>query len=170
MNKDEVKQIEAAKKILIEGETVELVVEQRRLIPGGALVFPKFVIATNKRIIIETREMLGLRMNFSVIAYRSIVDVRLVRGIVSSTVLIKSEFHSESEEGYYRIEGIRYNDAAALVEFINHRISEYASHGEAVTNQKPAEPPKHEARFHCKVCGAENSIYANYCSICGTRL
>jgi hypothetical protein len=164
------KQIAGAKKILTEGEDVEVVLVQRRFVPGGALIYPKIVIATNKRVIIETREMFGLRREFSVIAYRAIVNVRLEKGIISSTVLIKSEFYGESEEGYYKIEGITYNDAVKLVEFIDHRISEYASHGEAVTAQKSVAHPKHEGSIHCRVCGAENGTYANFCSVCGARL
>ena len=174
INKGELLQLDAVKRILAEGEEIALVVVQRRIGPGGALIFPKIVVATNERVIIGSRKMWGIHRDFEVIAYRAIRDVKLEHGLVSSTVIIASEFYGRSlseqmPEEYGKIFGLRYNDAIRLVEFLDKKISDYAAHAETVTESgeiiKQGERP-----VACRSCGTKNSVYSNYCSVCGAKL
>ena len=177
INKAELEQLEAIKKILIVGEEVELMVVQRRLGPGGALIYPRIVVATNKRIIIESRRMMGIHTDFDVITYRAVRNVKLEHGIVSSTVLIASEFHSGTREGVGEgyggvIMGLRYHDAIKLVEFINMKVSEALggpAESAALKDESKLQMQK-DRQVHCKLCGVKNSMYANYCSNCGAEL
>jgi hypothetical protein len=173
MQKNELIELETIKTMLMPDENVELMITQRRLAPGGALIYPRIVVATNKRVIIESR-MPG-RKDFEIIAYRAIRNVKLEHGLVSSTVVMESDFHgtegAELSQGHGIMEGLRYNDAIKLVELINRKVSEYASHGETylesrgATHQDPG-----ERAIHCIRCGAKNGPYANYCSNCGAKL
>lgn len=177
IHKAELEQLESIKKILVEGEEVELMVVQRRLGPGGALIYPKIVVATNKRIIIETRRMMGTHTDYDVITYRAVRNVKLEHGLVSSTVLIASEFHGSTKDGAGEgyggvIMGLRYNDAIKLVEFINMKVSEVAggaAESEALKEEARLQMQKGR-QLHCKMCGVSNNMYANYCSNCGARL
>lgn len=174
ISKSELLQLDAVKMILTDGEEIELVVMQRRIGPGGALIFPKIIVATGNRIIIGSRKMMGIHKDFDVITYRAIRNVKLEHGLVSSTVIIASEFFGRPSEHiaeeFGKIFGLRYNDAIRLVEFIDKKISDPAVHAEAtVENENVAGLPR-EKSMACRACGAKNSVYSNYCSVCGAKL
>jgi len=77
------------------GEGVLLVARQGRLKPGGALVTPNTIFATEKRLIIRNPTMLGLRASVESIPYSEITSVKLEGGVFTSTLVIRSPGLSE---------------------------------------------------------------------------
>lgn len=116
------------KDLLEPGEEVELTVRQRRVGPGGSLVTPSSVVATNKKIILVNRATLGLRKDYEVIPYLRVTSVRLEKGVISSSVFIRVEGYDRDkgllkngkEEG--EIDGMNNRDAKALCELVNEKL------------------------------------------------
>lgn len=160
----------AVKEILWAGENVELVVWQRSVGPGGSVVTPTSVVATDKRIIIVNRTSLGMRHDFEVIPYRQIVSVRLEQGIISASVFIRVQGYEREagllehgkEEG--EIDGLTKADAMALVDLINRRI----------TDENPRQPAPQAGAVagsvYCSSCGARNPADGAFCTKCGAKL
>jgi len=65
------------------------------LSPGGALTTPNTIFATNKRVLIRNPTMLGLRASIEDIPYGKITNVKLEKGLMSSTIVIRSPGLSE---------------------------------------------------------------------------
>jgi len=92
---DELQEIEKIKEILEPKENVLLIAKQGRLKPGGALVTPNTIFATEKRLIIRNPTMLGLRASIESIPYDQITSVKLEGGVFTSTLVIRSPGLSE---------------------------------------------------------------------------
>jgi len=160
------------KSMLWANETVILTARQKRIAPGGDLLFPMSIIATDRRIIIASRAMLGLRKDVQVIPYREISSVRLERTRFASSVMIRMHgaemekfvFRGGREEG--EITGLRTEDAKQLADLIDTKIM--SEDGADV--EHPERKKDHKERRYCPHCGTENSSYANYCVSCGTML
>ena len=73
---------------LDEGEKVLEVATQSKLKPGGALSSPNTVFATDKRLIIRNPTMLGARQNVEDFEYDNLTNIKLEKGLFSSTLVI----------------------------------------------------------------------------------
>jgi hypothetical protein len=70
-------------------EQVIVVAKQSRFKPGGSLVTtPNIIFATNKRLILRNPTMLGLRENVEDYSYDKITNIKLEKGMFSSTLVI----------------------------------------------------------------------------------
>lgn len=87
---DELNEIEKVEKILNSEEKVLLVARESRLMPGGSILTPNTVIATDKRVIIRDPYMLGLKSELIDIPYDVITSVKLQKGVFTSTILFKA--------------------------------------------------------------------------------
>ena len=87
---DELIEIEKIEKILNTEEKVLLVARESRLMPGGSILTPNTVIATDKRVIIRDPYMLGLKSELIDIPYDVITSVKLQKGVFTSTILFKA--------------------------------------------------------------------------------
>lgn len=89
-NKDELNEIEKIQNMLNPNEKVLLVARQSRFLPGGSALTPNIVIATDRRIIIRDPYDLGFRSEIVDIPYDVITSVKLMKGVLSSTILFKA--------------------------------------------------------------------------------
>jgi hypothetical protein len=88
-DKEELAEIYKIKDRLDSDEKVHIVARQSRIKPGSSIVVtPNIVFATDRRIIIRNPTMLGLRENFEDYSYDKITNIKLERGIFSSTLVI----------------------------------------------------------------------------------
>ena len=87
---DELDEIEKIEKILNSEEKVLLVARESRLMPGGSILTPNTVIATDKRVIIRDPYMLGLKSELIDIPYDVITSVKLKKGVFTSSILFKA--------------------------------------------------------------------------------
>ena len=89
-NKDELNEIGKIKNMLNPNEKVLLVARQSRFLPGGSALTPNVVIATDRRIIIRDPYDLGFRSEIVDIPYDVITSVKLMKGVLTSTILFKA--------------------------------------------------------------------------------
>ena len=89
-DKDELNEIEKIGNMLNSNEKVLLVARQSRILPGGSALTPNIVIATDRRIIIRDPYDLGLRSEIVDIPYDVITSVKLLKGVLTSTILFKA--------------------------------------------------------------------------------
>lgn len=153
-------------------EEVILTVRQRRVGPGGSMVTPTSVVATNKRIIIINRETLGLRHDIESVPYDHITSVRWEHGIISSSVFLRVSGFS-TEKGFLKgkndqegeIDGLNNNDAKELSDYVEKMLS-----GE---DKKDAQPPAGDAEGgggFCSNCGAALDVGSKFCPKCGKKV
>jgi len=70
-------------------EQVIIVAKQSRFKPGGSVITtPNIIFATNKRLILRNPTMLGLRENVEDYSYDKITNIKLEKGMFSSTLVI----------------------------------------------------------------------------------
>ncbi|MGD8431033.1 MAG: PH domain-containing protein [Nitrosopumilaceae archaeon] len=107
---------------LDQDEKVLMVIRQTKnpLKPGSSLITPDTIFATSKKIIIRNPSALGLRQNVEVYPYEKIVDVKLEKGMFSSTIDINVP--GSVFDGY--IEAIPKDDAEDLLKIIYERSKE----------------------------------------------
>jgi hypothetical protein len=103
-------------------EKVIMVIRQTKnpLKPGSSLITPDTIFATTKKIIIRNPSALGLRQNIEIYNYEQIVDVKLEKGMFSSTIAINVP--GSVFDGY--IEAIPKSDAEELLKIIYEGIKE----------------------------------------------
>ena len=89
-DKDELNEIEKIQNMLNPNEKVLLVARQSRFLPGGSAMTPNIVIATDRRIIIRDPYDLGLKSEIVDIPYDVITSVKLLKGVLTSTILFKA--------------------------------------------------------------------------------
>lgn len=165
--------VSAVKTILMPDETAMMTARQRRIGPGGSVINPTSVIATNKRIIIINRATLGIRKDYETIPYTQITSVRLEKGIISSSVFIRVQGYDRDqgllergkEEG--EIDGLKAKDAKAFADFINQKLLEVQEGSAAGIGDETRPSSGHK---YCSRCGAKNDADAEYCSKCGVAL
>jgi len=118
-NSDEIAQILDR---LDENEEVLMVIRQTKNIfkPGSSLITPDTIFATTKKIIIRNPSALGLRQNVESYPYDQIVDVKLEKGMFSSTIAINVP--GSIYDGY--IEAIPKDEAENLLKIIYERMKE----------------------------------------------
>jgi hypothetical protein len=105
---------------LDEDETVLMVIRQTKnvLKPGSSLITPDTIFATTKKIIIRNPSALGLRQNVEIYPYEKIVDVKLEKGIFSSSIDVNVP--GSLYDGY--IDAIPKDEAEKLLKIIYERI------------------------------------------------
>jgi hypothetical protein len=89
-DKDELSEIQKIGNMLNPNEKVLLVARQSRFLPGGSALTPNIVIATDRRIIIRDPYVLGLKSEIVDIPYDVITSVKLLKGVLTSTILFKA--------------------------------------------------------------------------------
>ena len=87
---EELNEIQKESKMLSPSENVLLVARQSRYLPGGSMVTPNIVIATDRRIILRNPYMLGIKSELIDIPYDVITSVKLKKGVFTSTILFKA--------------------------------------------------------------------------------
>jgi hypothetical protein len=125
-DEDDLSEIDRIKNMLDATEVVKVVARQSKVMPGGKLITPKIIFATNKRLIIRDPTMLGLRSDVDTIPYSQINNVKLEKGLFTSRVLIKSGNFNRDEQGY--IDAIPKDKAAQIVGIINEGIGRAQTH------------------------------------------
>lgn len=86
----EVSEIEKIADMLNPDEKVLVVARQSRFMPGGSQFTPNVVYATDRRIILRDPSMLGLKQEIIDIPYNVITNVKLDKGVFSSTVIFNA--------------------------------------------------------------------------------
>jgi hypothetical protein len=89
-DEDEVSEIRKISNMLNPREKVLLVARQSRLLPGGSVVTPNIIIATDRRLLIRNPYMLGLKSELVDIPYDVITSVKLQKGVFTSTIFFKA--------------------------------------------------------------------------------
>ncbi len=116
---DELSEIDRIKNMLDATEIIKAVARQSKVMPGGKLITPKTIFATDKRVIIRDPSMLGLRSGVDVIPYSQINNVKLKKGVFTSKVIIKSGYFKVPDD---EIDAIPKDKAAKIVGIINEGI------------------------------------------------
>ena len=153
-------------------EKVILTVRQRRVGPGGSMVTPTSVVATNKRIIIINRETLGLRHDIESVGYDHITSVRWEHGIISSSVFLRVSGFS-TEKGFLKgkndqegeIDGLNNNDAKELSDYVEKMLS-----GEEGKDAQPQAGDAPGGGGFCSNCGAVLDAGSKFCPKCGKKV
>ena len=101
-------------------EQVLIVIRQTKnpLKPGSSLVTPDTIFATTKKIIIRDPSALGLRQNIETYPYEQIVDLKLEKGMFSSSIDINVP--GSLYNGY--IDAIPKDEAEELLKVIYERM------------------------------------------------
>ena len=87
-DKKALKEIEKISDRLDDDEEVLEVAKQGRMNPGGAITTPNTIFATDRRLIIRNPTMLGARQNVEYFDYDKITNIKLEKGIFSSTIVL----------------------------------------------------------------------------------
>ena len=87
-DKKALKEIEKIEDRLDDDEAVLEVAKQGRMNPGGAITTPNTIFATDRRLIIRNPTMLGARQNVEYFDYDKITNIKLEKGIFSSTIVL----------------------------------------------------------------------------------
>jgi len=120
---DEVRKIQS---YLEPDEQILLVTRQSRIRPGGSIVTPNIIFATDRKLLIRNPVALGLRESVGVIPYGDMTAVHLEKGVFSSEVGISApglttelgRFFRLSRHGIAGIPAIPKEDAEKLVNIV----------------------------------------------------
>lgn len=115
-------EIHRIKRFLEAAEVIKAVARQSKFMPGGKLITPRTIFATNRRLIIRDPNALGLRADLDSIPYSQINNVKLEKGAFTSEIKIKSGQFENDEEGY--IPAIPKKKAERILGIINEHIRE----------------------------------------------
>lgn len=86
----EINEIKKIAEMLNPDEKVLVVARQSRFRPGGSQFTPNVIYATDRRIILRDPSMLGLKQEIIDIPYNVITNVKLDKGVFSSTVVFNA--------------------------------------------------------------------------------
>ena len=87
-DKKSLKEIDKIAERLDSGERVLEVATQSKVKPGGSAFTPNTIFATDRRLIIRNPTMLGARQNVEYFDYDKITNIKLEKGIFSSTIVL----------------------------------------------------------------------------------
>ena len=107
------------RELLLKDEKVGMTIHERKL-GGGRFFEPAYVFATNHRLIIIRRYLLGIHNSIKIIKYNHITEIKVERGIWYCKLhfsLIGEQ--AETAEQLKWVDGLTSGDALALVEYIN---------------------------------------------------
>ena len=131
-------EINRIKTFLEAAEVIKAVARQSKFMPGGKLITPRTIFATNKRLIIRDPNALGLRADLDSIPYSQINNIKLEKGAFTSEITIKSGQFENDEQGY--IPAIPKKKAAKILAIINEHIREAQHfHDKPITVQEKKE-------------------------------
>jgi len=131
-------EINRIKTFLEAAEIIKAVARQSKFMPGGKLITPRTIFATNKRLIIRDPNALGLRADLDSIPYSQINNIKLEKGAFTSEIRIKSGQFENDEQGY--IPAIPKKKAAKILAIINEYIREAQHvHDKTITVQEKKE-------------------------------
>lgn len=114
-------EIERIKQILEAAEIIKTVARQSRIMPGGSVVTPNIIFATNKRLIIRDPNTLGLRAGVESIPYSQINKVHLEKGAFTSE-LVMDVGQYESDDNKQKIPAIPKKKASEILGIINEHV------------------------------------------------
>ena len=115
-------EINRIKTFLEAAEVIKAVARQSKFMPGGQLITPRTIFATNKRLIIRDPNTLGLRADIDSIPYSQINNIKLEKGAFTSEIRIKSGQFENDEQGY--IPAIPKKKASTIMGIINQYVRE----------------------------------------------
>ena len=129
-------EINRIKTFLESAEVIKAVARQSKFMPGGKLVTPRTIFATNKRLIIRDPNALGLRADLNSIPYSQINNIKLEKGAFTSEIRIKSGQFENDEQGF--IPAIPKKKASKILGIINEYIreSQHFHGGVPITNEE----------------------------------
>ncbi len=147
---DEIKKIEH---MFSPGETVYIIAKQARFVPGGSvLTTPNIIFVTNYRLIIRNPTMLGLRENFVDYSYDKITNIKLEKGMISSTLVITAPgMGTASRQGNITglipwgrgedgtIDAIPNHKAQLILKFVRGKMNEIQHNPLSAQNETPLE-------------------------------
>lgn len=131
---DELSEIDRIKNMLDAAEVIKMVARQSKFMPGGKLITPRTVFATNKRILIKDPNTLGLRADIDSIPYSQINNVKLKKGAFTSEITIESGQFKDDNQGF--IPAIPKEKAAKIIGIINEYVRQAQHHPVFVENEK----------------------------------
>jgi len=134
---DELSEIDRVKNMLDATEVIKAVARQSKLMPGGKLITPKTLFATDKRLLIRDPNLLGLRSDVDAIPYTQINNVKLEKGVFTSKVMISSGYFNNDQQGF--IDAIPKEKAAQIVAIINEGIRRSQTHTTEIIQPKSVE-------------------------------
>ena len=136
-NEKEQSEIERVKTMLEAAEVIKIVARQSRIMPGGSLVTPNIIFATNRRVIIRDPTTLGLRAGVDSIPYSQINKVHLKKGALTSELKLDIGQY-ESEDNREVIPAIPKKKASKILGIINEYIreSQHFHGGATITNEE----------------------------------
>ena len=115
----ETKEYQILKELLAKNEQVGVEIREHKL-GGGRLFEPAHVYATNQRLIIIRRYLLGISQSMKIIKYNHITEVRVERGMRYCRIhfsLIGEQ--QEKSENLKWVNGLKYGEALKLIQYIN---------------------------------------------------
>lgn len=133
-DEDELSEIDRIKNMLDAAETIKAVARQSKIKPGGKLITPKTLFATDKRLLIRDPNSLGLRSDVDAIPYTQINNVKLENGVFTSKVIISSGYFNNDQQGF--IDAIPKEKAAKIVAIVNEGIRRSQTHTTEVIQPK----------------------------------
>ncbi|MCV0401001.1 MAG: PH domain-containing protein [Nitrosopumilus sp.] len=119
-DKKEQSEIERVKQILEVAEIIKTVARQSKVMPGGSLVTPNIIFATDKRLIIRDPTALGLRAGMDSIPYSQINKIHLQKGAFTSEIVVDvGRFEGDNRK---KIQAIPKKKASEILAIINEYI------------------------------------------------
>ena len=152
-NQDELDEIKKIEHMFSPGETVYIIAKQARFVPGGSvLTTPNIIFVTNYRLIIRNPTMLGLRENFADYSYDKITNIKLEKGMISSTLVITAPgMGTASRQGNITglipwgrgedgtIDAIPNHKAQLILKFVRGKMNEIQHNPLSAQNETPLE-------------------------------
>jgi len=111
-------EIERVKQMLEASEVIKVVARQSRIMPGGSVVTPNIIFATNRRIIKRDPTTMGLRSHVDSIPYSQINKVHLEKGMFTSEIKMDIGQYAADDNDQV-ISAIPKKKAEAIVSTIN---------------------------------------------------
>ena len=128
------KEIQRIQMRLDEDEKVVMSATQSRILPGGAaLINPNTIYCTEKRVIIRNPIRLGYGENIEEYYYKDITNIRLEKGLLSSSIVLfvrgMTEMSKMSRKNIYwgrdvngTIDALKKGQAEKLYKFIRSKV------------------------------------------------
>ncbi len=172
--------LEHVKRVLFEDEEVMFSARQRRVGPGGSILDPSVIVATNERVLVIKDVLeLHLREDIDAVPYTNVTYVKLEHGLISSALLIGvlgfGRQATEFPSGTLTIDGLRYKDALELQQLIDRMVIKVKGKlpmetVSEITAPANIAPMKEKWKVMCKKCGMMNDFKSHFCSNCGAAI
>ncbi|MDE1845884.1 MAG: zinc-ribbon domain-containing protein [Candidatus Micrarchaeota archaeon] len=174
------REIRDIKEVLGPTEKVEAQATQRRWGPGGDLVTPLTLVATDSRLIVINRTKMGMKKDYEIVQYGNIVSAKLINGFISSSIIIRVRGYKISATD--EINGFITSEAKPLIEYINKKIGSVpgaaptpaapaaAPNGTSSSMNQTGIPKRPDEYIFCPSCGAKNLQGSKFCSSCGKAI